>query len=100
MSDLPDGNDFFEEDAEIVDLDGEPFVVIGELEYESGTYLALVPYGEEDDGEDEIEFVILKEVEEDGEYFLATIDDEELYAKIGGMFLELFDEEDDGEGNA
>jgi len=88
-----------EADSEIIDLDGEPFISVGELEYEGETYVALTPYNEEEDEEDEVsedgdeeaEFVILREVEENGEYFLATIDDDELYDKIGEMFLEVFE---------
>ncbi|MCL2633837.1 MAG: DUF1292 domain-containing protein [Oscillospiraceae bacterium] len=97
MTDLPNPNEFLDEEMEIVDLDGEPYVIIGELEHEGDVFLSLVPYVEddEDDDEEEIEFVILKEVDENGEYFLATLDNEEQYAKIGNMFLELFASDDD-----
>jgi hypothetical protein len=85
-----DGND----GAEIIDLDGEPFAVIGELEHEGVIYVALIPYKEpqEDDDDEELEFVILKEVEEDGEFFLGTIEDDDFYEKIGEMFLKMFAE--------
>ncbi|MCL2036244.1 MAG: DUF1292 domain-containing protein [Oscillospiraceae bacterium] len=84
-----------EEAVEIVDLDGEPFVIIGELEHEGEVYLALIShedYEKEDENEeDDIEFVILKEVEEeDGELALETVDDDELYEELGNGFLELF----------
>ncbi|MDR0222718.1 MAG: DUF1292 domain-containing protein [Oscillospiraceae bacterium] len=95
-SEPTDGGEFVEEEAEIVDLDGEPFVVVGELDYEGEIYLALIPYeegGDDEEEEEEIEFVVLKETEENGERFLATVDDEEKYAKIGEMFLDLFEEE-------
>ncbi|MCL1867070.1 MAG: DUF1292 domain-containing protein [Oscillospiraceae bacterium] len=94
-----DNNEIFdspgaEDGVEVVDLDGEPFAIIGELEHKGATYLALIPY-EEDEDEDEdsdLEFVILKESEEDGEHFLATIDDDKFYEEIGEMFLKMFAE--------
>jgi hypothetical protein len=89
-----------EDERDIVDLDGEPFEVIYGIEYDGATYVALTPYVEDlDDETGETEFVILKEVEENGEYTLETVDDEELYEKLGEIFLERFDElfEDDDE---
>jgi len=100
MADIKDNdfNDFDEEGIEIVELDGEDFEIIGELEYEGETYLALTRYSEEeDDDEEEGEFIILREVDENGEYNLATIDDEEFSDKIGEMFLELLGEDDEEE---
>jgi uncharacterized protein YrzB (UPF0473 family) len=78
------------EEVEIIDLDGEPFAVIGELEHEGEIYFALIPDKEEEDEEDELEFVILKEAEENGEHFLVTIDDDSHYEKIGEIFLKMF----------
>lgn len=85
-------NEEFEPD--IVELDGEKFEVVDAMEFDGVNYLALIPYdeNEEDDEEDEAEFIVLQEVEENGEYFLATIDDDELADKIGNLFLERFDE--------
>jgi len=98
MAEIKDGfknNEQEQEEAEIVNLDGEPFIIIGELEHEGDIFLALIPYEEEDENsdEEEVEFVILKEAEENGEYFLATIDDEGIYKQIGEMFLEFFEKE-------
>ena len=86
-----------EYEADIVELDGEQFEIIDALTYEDVNYLALIPYdeNEEDDEDEETEFIVLKEVEEDGEFFLATIDDDELSDKIGEMFLKHFDELED-----
>jgi len=99
--DINKGNEIINDpndQVEVVDLDGEQFAVIGELEYEGGVYFALVPYEEEEvDEYEELEFVILKEVEENGEHFLATIDDDDFYEKIGEMFLELFAENSEDE---
>jgi len=86
-----------QEAPEIIDLDGEPFVAVGELDFEGETYVALTPYIEEDEESEEseeAEFVILKEVTENGELFLATVDDDELYDKIGEMFTEVFESEE------
>ncbi|MCL2077517.1 MAG: DUF1292 domain-containing protein [Oscillospiraceae bacterium] len=83
-------------EPDIVELDGEPFEIIDAMEYEGANYLALIPYDEnadfEDmDGEEETEFIVLREVEENGEYFLSTIDDDRLSDKIGDLFLARFD---------
>jgi hypothetical protein len=89
-------NEEFESD--IIELDGEQFEIIDALVYEDVNYLALIPYDEsaEEDEDEEVEFIVLREVEEDGEFFLATIDDDALSDKIGEMFLTHFDEMMDG----
>ena len=94
LNELPKDLAEGEEYAEIVDLDGELFEKLDEIDYEGDTYFALIPFieeGEEDDAEI-MEFGILKRVEEEGEFFLETIDDEDLHDKIGKMFEERFDE--------
>ena len=96
-------NELEEYEPQIVELDGEPFEVIDAVCYDGQNYVALVPYTEDDELEsDEIEFVILKEVENDGEYALATVDDEDLYNEVGEIFIEHFsdvldEDESDGE---
>jgi hypothetical protein len=83
-------------EPDIVELDGEQFEIIDALTYEGVNYLALIPYDENaayDELDDEdTEFIVLREVEEGDEYFLATIDDDALSDKIGEMFLAHFDE--------
>ena len=92
MSDIEKDFGGEEFEPEIVELDGEQFEIIDAMEYEGVNYVALVPYSEDEiDEEDDTEFVVLREVEENGEYFLATIDDDELSDKIGEMFLAHFD---------
>lgn len=80
----------------VVDLDGEQFEIIDTVEVDGRSYAALTPYTEEDElEEEEIEFIIL-EICDDGEgdeCTLKTVDDEELYTKIGDEFLKLFSEE-------
>ena len=88
-----DKKDGFEEyEPQIVDLDGEPFEVIDAICYDDQNYVALVPYNESDEMDDEdVEFIILKEIDEEGEYMLSTVDDEELYDEVGQAFIEHLD---------
>jgi hypothetical protein len=81
-------------EPDIIELDGEQFEIIDALTFEGVNYLALIPYDENEDEDDEedAEFIVLKEVEENGEYFLSTIDDDELSDRIGELFLAHFDE--------
>ena len=98
---MPENEDQFEEfEPQIVELDGEPFEVIDAICYDGQNYVALVPYTESDELEDEdVEFIILKEVQEGDDYMLATVDDEELYDEVGEAFIEhlnsVFDDDDD-----
>ncbi len=97
------GSEELEEyEPQIVELDGEPFEVIDAICYNGQNYVALVPYTEDDELEtDDVEFIILKEVEENGEYMLSTIDDDDLYNEVGEAFIEhlnsVFDDENDDE---
>ena len=83
---------------ELIDLEDEEgntvtFEIIDGLEFEGCGYYALIPYNDNDDEEvDEDEFVILKETEKDGETYLATIDNDEEYDRVGAAFLERFSE--------
>lgn len=86
-----DINEEFEEyEPQIVELDGESFEVIDAICYDGQNYVALVPFTEEDEPEDDdtLEFLILKEVEENGEYMLVTVDDDALYDEVGEAFIE------------
>ena len=62
---------------------------------ENGTvYYALVPYMEDPDAmiEEDTELVVLKVGEENGEEFLATIDNDEEYERIGQIFIQRISE--------
>lgn len=90
---MPEEKDLNEEleeyEPQIVELDGEQFEVIDAICYDGQNYVALVPYTEDDEMEDDTaEFIILKEVEENGEYMLSTVDDESLYDEVGEAFIE------------
>lgn len=104
---LNEQNEELEEyEPQIIELDGEQFEVIDAVCYDGQNYVALVPYTEDDELEDdEVEFIILKEVEDNGEYMLSTVDDEELYNEVGEVFIEHLstvfdggDEHEDGCG--
>ena len=71
----------------------KPYILIGVEELDNSLYLALVP---KTDGENE-EYVILRlERDEDGEDILVTIDDDEEFDKIAGVFDDkLFGDEEE-----
>lgn len=88
------GSDFMT----IVDEDGTEFEleVLSTLEYNGCTYLAVIPAGEEDEGN--LEVSILKSVEEDGEPILCAIEDEEELQAVYDLIMdELYAEDEDEE---
>lgn len=76
----------------LTDEDGNEsqFELIGSCELDGNTYMALVPVGEDE------EYVILKrEVGDDGEETLVTIDDDDEFDRVADIFDdELFAEID------
>ncbi len=62
------------------------FELMGELELDDNTYLALIPLeGDED------EYVILKvEVDENGDELLVTIDDDDEFDRVADAFEDTF----------
>jgi len=89
----------------------QTFELLDCMDYEGERYYALTPYYEEDaEGmlEDPGEVVILRSEfdEQTGEEIMASIEDEDLYDKIGAIFMERIeemfdfddDENDDSEG--
>lgn len=97
-----ENEDLEEYEPQIIELDGDQFEVIDAVCYDGQNYVALIPYTESDELEDdELEFIILKEIEENGEYTLSTVDDEELYNEVGEVFIDHLanlygDDHDDG----
>ena len=86
------------------DEDGneQEFELLDVMEYEDEVYYALTPYygdQREEQLEDDGEVVILKEEMVDGESMLVSMEEEEEYEKIGGLFLErlneIYDDDDD-----
>ncbi|MCH5323917.1 MAG: DUF1292 domain-containing protein [Eubacterium sp.] len=94
-------------DFELIDLEDEEgntvtFEVFYRLEVDGAVYYALTPYSEDensDSDEDEDEVVFLKEMENDGEKYLDTIDSDEEYDRAAEAFFELFSEMFDYEEN-
>ena len=71
------------------------------LEVDGNVYYGLIPHTEDAEAmiEQDTELVILKVGEENGEEFLATIDNDEEYDRIGQMFLDRMDEDDEEDGD-
>ncbi len=72
------------------------FELIASQEIDGVTYVALVPYVEENKDAEEQEYVVLKlEADENGEDLLVTIDDDDEFEKVAEIFEDmLFDEID------
>ena len=94
-----------EDELTLIELDGEQYEIIDAVIYDERSYIAVLPYSEEDSGDDdgESEFTILEmldDPEDEENCILKTIDDDDLYTKVGDEFLKRFDsleEFDDGE---
>jgi uncharacterized protein YrzB (UPF0473 family) len=87
----------------LVDEDGEEheFELLAELEIEDQSYRVLIPAAEEEeidedeDEDEEVEVVILKVVyDEEGNEFLADIEDDEEWEKVADAWQELADNEE------
>ena len=74
------------------DEDGEShdFEIVSAIEEEDATYVALVPvYDEPEESlEEPADLVILKVMEEDGEEFFESIDDEMEFNRISKKFMD------------
>ena len=86
---------FLDEDEGIIELEDEDgnvtrFEFVDKAELNGVVYYALIPEGSED--EEAAEFVVLKEIEDDGEAMLSTIDDDDEYNAAGEMFIKRFSE--------
>lgn len=86
------GSDFMT----IMDEDGTEYEleVLSTIEYNGETYLAVIPAGSEDPTQ-ELDVVLLKSVEEDGESVLCAIEDEQEYEAVNELMMEQLYEEDD-----
>ena len=76
----------------LTDDDGNEytFEVLDAIESEDGRYLAMLPIHETADEmlEDSGELVIVKEGEEDGEFFYYSIEDDDEYDFVADAFIE------------
>lgn len=90
--------DFGSDFITIVDEDGTEYEleVLTTLEYNGCSYMAVIPATDEE--QEDMEIIILKSVEEDGESILCAIEDEqELEAVHQLMMDQLYEEEEDEE---
>ncbi len=88
-------NEYTPELIELVDDEGNKknFELIDVAEIDDEVYYALLPeYDENDILSADLELVILKTIEEDGEEILASIDDDEEYLKVSEVFLRRMEE--------
>ncbi|MBO6230477.1 MAG: DUF1292 domain-containing protein [Ruminiclostridium sp.] len=91
-----------EEELTLIELEGEQYEIIDTVCVDDRNYIALIPHDESDDMSEEAEFTILEIIDDPDDEencTLKTIDDEELYERIGDAFIEHFgmyeDEEDE-----
>ncbi len=90
------GSDFIT----LTDDEGNSFELehLGTLERGGNTYMAFVPADMDEDDED-FGIVILKVIEEDGEELLCDVDDEDELNAVYDQFMEeLFDDEEEEDG--
>lgn len=82
----------------IVDEDGTEYEleVLTTLEWNGGSYMAVIPAVDESEAED-LEVSILKSVEEDGESILCAIEDEEELQAVYERIMDALYEEDSEE---
>ena len=86
---------FLDEDEGIIELEDEDgnvtrFEFVDRAELDGTVYYALIPEEYDENSEEAAEFVVLKEVEIDGEAMLCTVDDDGEYQRVGEMFLQRF----------
>lgn len=88
-------NEYTPELFELVDEEGNKknFELIDAAEIEGEQYYAMVPAIENDDFLNaDCDLVILKVIEENGEEILASIDDDDEFDRVSGIFLERMQE--------
>ena len=84
----------------LTDEDGNEiqFELIGATEYKGNNYYAMIPVEDEAQGDNDgfCEYVILREdKDENGEYTLVTVDDDEEFDDVADQFDDMFSEEID-----
>ena len=83
----------------IVDEDGQEYEleVRTSMDWNGGTYLAVIPAGMDDEEEGSLEVSILKSVEEDGEPILCAVEDEQELETVYELIMQQLYEEDSEE---
>jgi len=87
------GGDF----VSITDEEGNEFELelLDALELDGVYYHAFIPANEGESEDEDLEIIILKSLEENGEELLSTLDNEEELEKIYALFMDrLFEEEE------
>ena len=87
-----------EDDLPLIELEGEKYEVIDTVDVDGRKYIAILPYEEDDELSEDAEFTILEIIDDPADEVnctLKTVDDEELYTRIGDAFMEKFGLEDD-----
>ena len=86
----------------LTDEDGTEveFELIGTTEYNGNLYYAMIPADAADKAQEDAdgfcEYVILRaEKDEDGEYTLVTVDDDDEFDDVADLFDDMFSEEID-----
>ncbi|MCL2588148.1 MAG: DUF1292 domain-containing protein [Oscillospiraceae bacterium] len=89
-------NEFGGDFVSITDEEGNEFELelLDALVHNDIYYHAFIPAAAEEDGEEDLEIIILKAVDQDGEELLSTLDSEEELAEVYDLFMErLFEDE-------
>jgi len=87
------GGDF----VSITDEDGNEFELelLDALDLNGVYYHAFIPAAQAESEDEELEIVILKSVQEDGEELLSTLDNDEELEQVYALFMDrLFEEEE------
>jgi uncharacterized protein YrzB (UPF0473 family) len=98
---MADMNEFTADLYTLVDEEGEEvrFELVDVMDYEDARYYAMTPYIEDeaDSLEGDAEIIILRSDMDGEEEVLVTLDDDELYDRIGNLFLERINADLDDE---
>ena len=85
----------------ITDEDGNDIALefLDAMEHNGVTYMTFFPTVEEGASEDDEEYglIILKEIEENGEQLLSTLDSDEELQEMYDLFMERLFQDEDGE---
>lgn len=89
----------------LVDEEGveQTFEMLDTMEVDGKQYFALIPVYDDPEKqlEDDGELIVLTSETVDGEEYLASIDDDEEYERVGNLFIErlnsLYEDEDEDE---
>jgi len=96
-------NDMDIEVYTLTDEDGKEsdFELIGRLDEDGQSYVALAPIDVDEENEDDEEgsFIVLKVVEEDGEEIFETIEDDEEFDRIADIFEDELMQDMDYDGD-